>query len=275
MKRQHTAFTLIELLVVISIIALLIAILLPALSQARIAARAVKNKSNLRQILTASHMYSHDYNGHILYGYVPANVYGKDIEVISHGSTISGVMIARYPWRLSTYFSNIWEVIFDHTTPPDTSSTYSISLSPGFAPNSVYVGGHVSPFYQGFVPSGTTWVPNVNQHIVFKQAEVKKPSSLIAFTEVQQISGGWINEDSGYFWSTPPYADGQKWNVVNNEINIVNTSIGMGLPKGRYFNATNTGFLDAHVESLRPDELVDMHLWYQDARYATDDFINP
>ena len=49
MKRTH-AFTLIELLVVISIIALLIAILLPALGAARETARKMQNNSNLRSI---------------------------------------------------------------------------------------------------------------------------------------------------------------------------------------------------------------------------------
>lgn len=63
MKAQHThAFTLIELLVVISIIALLIAILLPALSAARERAQFVQCAVNLRSIGTANLLYAQDNN---------------------------------------------------------------------------------------------------------------------------------------------------------------------------------------------------------------------
>ena len=76
---QKNGFTLIELLVVVSIIALLVSILLPALGSARSQARATLCASKHRQVFLAWTYYAHDHDGRIMptwHGWSEEDIHG-------------------------------------------------------------------------------------------------------------------------------------------------------------------------------------------------------
>ena len=128
----EAAFTLVELLVVVSIIALLIAILLPSLKGARDQAKATLCLSNVRQMGIASAMYSDSNND-----YYPLTKHGEQDAVWI--KTLQPYAGNDLLFRCPSDRSTDW---FNPTDPPDVQlendrkSSYGVNIyfSPEVAP---------------------------------------------------------------------------------------------------------------------------------------------
>ncbi len=106
-RKRSIAFTLIELLVVIAIIAILAALLLPALSNAKEQARRIACLSNQKQIGLALQMYGGDNNTWLP---IPASDNGgATTEVIASTN--------RWPWPAQIYTPNLYLIYNDSYLP--------------------------------------------------------------------------------------------------------------------------------------------------------------
>jgi prepilin-type N-terminal cleavage/methylation domain-containing protein/prepilin-type processing-associated H-X9-DG protein len=133
-------FTLVELLVVIGIIAVLIAILLPAFTRARVQAQRMACLSNLRQVHQAMVLYAADYRDQVPLGFRRA----KQFNSMVFSSTATRFVLFGYLWNArlmadgrAFYCPSESNPAFTHDSPsnpwPGPGSTPTQNVQAGYA----------------------------------------------------------------------------------------------------------------------------------------------
>ena len=258
LRRQPTGFTLIELLVVVAIIAVLAALLLPAVGRAKERAQLIQCVSNFRQLQLAWQMYADDNNDKAAYalpyqwewavGVWQGWVRGKLSYEPNNWDNFNteNLVNPRYA-DFAPYLSNpaVYKCPSDRSTalwagrplPRVRSYSYNVEFSGGE--------GNLndpSHFAQGNVPHVRTY-------------KIRNAPKAITFVEQHEDSLG------------PEYF------VLPTDVG----SFGMlsDIPAGRHGGNSAVGFADGHVETKKwtdPRTIPPVLGRYQ--RYAPSDFVN-
>ena len=149
-RRGQLAFTLIELLVVIAILAILAALLLPALAGAKERSKRAACLSNQRQFLLAAHMYANDNDQHLPSGAsdstTPNGILDDSIPVLS------GLMRT----QMIQYAGSYKMLGCPSLGAPFNTPQGWFESSYGFVLGYNYLGGHANTPWE-LLPGGEPW----------------------------------------------------------------------------------------------------------------------
>lgn len=184
-RRAARGFTLIELLVVVAIIALLAALLLPALGKVRQRAYSVKCQSNLKQIGIAAQLYSTDYNAYIVPVFSPIWSGGMSRR------NWTGLLAPYIQQSGPTVFSATWGPLFQSVAGMPVAVCPEIPTRFGYGHNYYYLG--YPPFLwvkqmQVLQPVATVFLAD-NGPLSYI-ADPKSPDAFAAYMRAPQFNDG-------------------------------------------------------------------------------------
>jgi prepilin-type processing-associated H-X9-DG protein/prepilin-type N-terminal cleavage/methylation domain-containing protein len=215
---SRRAFTLVELLVVIGIIALLIALLLPALGVARENAKSVNCLSNLRQLCFAAHIYCDRHRG--------------SYPMAQYTDLPPGFRIS-YDWDFTTKLDTASGMI---TVEPGLlwgdQTSAKVQQCPSFdgksnTPKDPFTGYNYNTSYIGHGQNETIEAPA-------KMGQVRTSSRCALFGD-----GQWMN-GANKFMRSPFPSPGDAAGIARSS----------GTQGFRHRKRTNIAFCDGHAESL-------------------------
>ena len=215
---SRRAFTLIELLVVVSIIALLIAILLPSLQKAREVSKSVACGANVKQIGLCLQFYAYDYKQLFPYG-----VGVSPDKVVNPSTNNAGWSSKAMPPQQQFYPYTQTDEVFMCPTDPDPTlyNWWAYGKHPDFKRGSSYMFSEHTLY--GTAKDGDG---------VFKLSDVYDPASYAYAADGDLCPNGWTwgTLDLNNAWYDVPRAPGNdaRWHYRIRWHHLLNVNMLFG-----------------------------------------------